>query len=92
MTHYIVKTPTRAETDKLYFFLLKYRDNDSMHIWNIGDVVNRSWPVFPAYLVEVVDKRAIYKHSLLSDREENNFEVISVDTLKLITNGGRIER
>ena len=91
MTHYIVKTPTLAETNKLYFFLLKYRDNDSMKIWNIGDVVHRDWPVFPAYLVQVLDKHAIYKHSLLSDREENNFEVITVDTLRLKING-RIER
>lgn len=92
MTHYIVKTPTRAETENLYYFLLRYRDNDDMRIWNIGDVVHRDWPVFPAYLVDVVDKCVKYKHSLLSDRAENNFEVITVDTLRLITNGGRIER
>lgn len=92
MTHYIVKTPTRAETEKLYYFLLKNGNNEDIRIWNIGDVIHRDWPVFPAYLVEVGNKLVTYKHSLLSDREENNFEVITVDTLKLITNGGRIER
>lgn len=92
MTHYIVKTPTRAETCNLYYLLLKNGSNENMRMWNIGDVVYRDWPVFPAYLVNVVDKHVIYQHSLLSDREENNFKVVTVDTLKLLINGGRMER
>ena len=92
MTHYIVKTPTRAETEKLYLFLLKNGSNEDIRMCHIGDVVYRDWPVFPAYLVNVVDKRAIYQHSLLSDREKNNFKVITVDTLRLLINGGRMER